>query len=75
MDTVRVLNLETGKIGHISRRLFEHPVFNPGTLVEADPEQKPYVQGMFKSRLTEPAIDPATVEPTEPETPEEEEDE
>lgn len=74
MDTVRVLNQATGKVGVISRRLFDSPVFNPGILVEVPLEQKPYAPGMFKSRLTEPAIDPVTVEPIEAETPEEEEE-
>ena len=63
-DTVEVLNQETGERGRISRRLFEHPYFNQGVLVEVDASQKPYVPGMFKSRLTEPAVDPATEEDT-----------
>lgn len=68
-ETVEVLNQETGERGRISRRLFNHPYFNRGVLVEVDRSQKPYVPGMFKSRLTEPAIDPATVEESEEDAP------
>ena len=67
---VEVLNQETGERGRIRRRLFDNPAINNGVLVEVDPSQKPYVTEMFKSRLTEPAVDPATVEDAEDETPE-----
>ena len=69
-DMVEVLNQETGERGRIRRRLFDNPAINNGVLVEVDPSQKPYVADLFKSRLTEPAVDPATVEDDEDETPE-----
>ena len=67
---VEVLNQETGERGRIRRRLFDNPAINNGVLVEVDPSQKPYAAELFKSRLTEPAVDPATVEDDEDETPE-----
>lgn len=67
---VEVLNQETGERGRIRRRLFENPAINNGILVEVDPSQKPYVAELFKSRLTEPAVDPVAVEDDEDETPE-----
>lgn len=67
-ETVHFLNSENGQRGKLPRYLFENPDFNDGRLVEVDPHQKPYVAELFKSRLTEPAIDPATVdEDPEPE--------
>ena len=74
---VEVLNQETGERGRIRRRLFDNPAINNGVLVEVDPSQKPYVTEMFKSRLTEPAVDPANdpdAPDEEPDSPEEEED-
>ena len=74
---VEVLNQETGERGRIRRRLFDNPAINNGILVEVDPSQKPYVTEMFKSRLTEPAVDPADdpdAPDEEPDSPEEEED-
>lgn len=50
-ELVNVLNLETGERGLIRRRLFESPVFNPDILVEVDPEQKPYVSELYKSKV------------------------
>ena len=72
---VEVLNQETGERGRIRRRLFDSPKINNGVLVEVPASQKPYVAELFKSRLTEPAIDPATdkAPETEPEPSEEEE--
>ena len=67
-DMVEVLNQDTGERGRIRRRLFDNPAINNGVLVEVDPSQKPYVADLFKSRLTEPAVDPATVEDETPET-------
>lgn len=67
---VEVLNQETGERGRIRRRLFDNPAINNGILVEVDPSQKPYAAELFKSRLTEPAVDPATVEDDEDDTPE-----
>ena len=67
---VEVLNQETGERGRIRRRLFDNPAINNGVLVEVDPSQKPYAAELFKSRLTEPAVDPATVEDDEDDTPE-----
>ena len=48
---VEVLNLKTGQRGKIRRSLFEHPIFNPGILVEVDPAQKPYVEELYKSKF------------------------
>ena len=74
---VEVLNQETGERGRIRRRLFDNPAINNGVLVEVDPSQKPYAVDLFKSRLTEPAVDPADdpdAPDEEPDSPEEEED-
>ena len=74
---VEVLNLNTGKRGTIPRRQFNNPAINNGILVEVDPSQKPYAAELFKSRLTEPAVDPANdpdAPDEEPDSPEEEED-
>ena len=65
-DMVEVLNLETGARGKVRRSILEHEYFNPGILVEVDPTQKPYEPEMYKSRLTEPAVDPVTVEDPAP---------
>ena len=76
-DMVEVLNQETGERGRIRRRLFDNPAINNGVLVEVDPSQKPYAAELFKSRLTEPAVDPADdpdAPDEEPDSPEEEED-
>lgn len=62
---VTARNLETGQTGKIPRRFFEHPVLNPGVLEEVEPGTKSYHPAMYRSRLTEPAIDPATVEEDE----------
>ena len=73
---VEVLNQETGERGR-RRRLFDNPAINNGVLVEVDPSQKPYVVDLFKSRLIEPAEDPANdpdAPDEEPDSPEEEED-
>ena len=61
VELVRVRNLETGAIGHIARSLFENPKINNGILVEVDDTAKPYVPGMYKSKM------PAPVEETEDE--------
>ena len=50
-ELVHVLNLETGETGDIPRKWFEHEIINPGVLVEVDPEQKPYVQELWKSKV------------------------
>lgn len=49
-DLVNVLNPERGTVGKISRRLFEHPVFNPGTLVEVEEGTKPYAPELYKPK-------------------------
>lgn len=56
-EMVEVLNLLTGERGQIRRRLFESPVFNDGILEEVDPEQKPYVPELFKSRVEVDTLD------------------
>lgn len=62
MKMIRVFNTETGQVGMIAEHLFKSPVFNKnGLLVPATEDQKPYVPGMYRSRLVEPAIDPAGV--------------
>lgn len=60
MNTVRVFNVETGQLGSISRTLFEHPVFNPGILIEAEPGQKPYVPELYRPKTD--VIDAAEAE-------------
>lgn len=52
-DIVEVMNLDTGERGKIRRKHFENPRINDGILVEVDPEQKPYVSELYKSRLPE----------------------
>lgn len=51
MELISVFNLDTGKVGTIRRDWFEHPVINPGILVEAEPGQKSYAPELYKSRL------------------------
>jgi hypothetical protein len=51
IETVDVLNLETGERGLIRRDWFENAAINNGILVEVDPEQKPYVADLFKSKV------------------------
>lgn len=51
IEIVEVLNLETGARGRIRRDWFENPVINANILVEVDEDQKPYVDGLYKSRL------------------------
>lgn len=75
IEIVNVMNQETGEVGKIRRDWFENPRINAGVLVEVDPDQKPYAPELFRSRLTEPAIDPTTVEDDETEDPDKEEDE
>lgn len=56
-ETVKVRNLHTGQVGVIPRAFYEHPVINPGVLEEVEPDAKSYVPSMYRSRLTEPAVD------------------
>lgn len=58
-EQITVLNKITGAVGRISRAWFENPAINNGILIEVDDDQKPYTPEMFKSRLKEPATDPA----------------
>lgn len=67
IEIVTVRNKETGDVGTIRRDWFENPVINAGVLEEVEADAKPYVTGMYRSRLTEPAIDPATIDPDEDE--------
>lgn len=67
IETVTVRNKETGAVGTIRRDWFENPVINAGVLEEVEADAKPYVTGMYRSRLTEPAIDPATIDHDEDE--------
>lgn len=62
-DTITALNQATGRVGPISRAIFEHPVLNPGTLVEVEPGTKSYLPEMFRSRIKEPATDPVEETP------------
>ena len=73
-DTVNAMNTLTGKVGKVSRRIFEHPVFNPGTLIEIKPGVKRNPPKRSRSRVKEPAVDPVVdvVESEEIETTSEE---
>lgn len=51
IETVDVLNLETGERGLIRRDWFENEKINNGILVEVDPDQKPYVADLFKAKV------------------------
>lgn len=50
-DIVHVRNIHTGQVGTIRRRLFEHPYFNRGILIEVDADAKPYVPALYSSKL------------------------
>lgn len=52
-ETVRVLNTQTGKVGTVPRRIFEHPVLSGGSLVEVEHDQKPYVSELYRPRTVE----------------------
>ena len=47
-DYVNVLNVNTGKVGRIRRKLFDNPTFNSGVLVEVQPGTKPYNSALYK---------------------------
>lgn len=69
METIRVFNQETGKVGYIARHLFDSPFFNRnGILIPAEEGQKPYADGLFKTRLKEPAVDPVDETESEEDT-------
>jgi hypothetical protein len=60
IEWVEVLNEDTGKRGRISRGHLENPaIVKPGLLTEVDPDQKPYLPEMFKSRVEEPETEEA----------------
>lgn len=67
IEIVTVRNKETGDVGTIRRDWFDNPVINAGVLEEVEADAKPYVTGMYRSRLTEPAIDPAAIDHDEDE--------
>lgn len=66
-NLVRVRNIHTGKIGRVSRAVFENPRLNPGILVEVDDTAKPYLTGFYTSKYNLPKVEAVEVEiPEEP---------
>lgn len=49
-DLVHVLNTQTGRVGDVRRRIFEHKVFNPGILVEVSDNAKPYIPELYRPK-------------------------
>lgn len=56
-NLVRVRNIHTGKIGRVSRAVYENPRLNPGILVEVDDTAKPYLTGFYTSKYNPPKVD------------------
>lgn len=54
---VTVINVKTGKVNTIPRRIYEHPVFNQGQLVEVVPDTKPYVAELYKPTTAEEFVE------------------
>lgn len=50
-DMITVRNLETGEVGLIPRRWYNHAVINPGILEEVEPGSKSMWEGMWRSRV------------------------
>lgn len=64
-DMIPVRNLETGEVGLIPRRWYEHSVINPGILEEVEPGTKSMWEGMWRSRVTPLSIEAPTPEAQE----------
>lgn len=54
-DTVFVTNTHTGQTGHIRRKLFNSPVFNPKgqLLVEVKDDTKPFIAETYKPKTVD----------------------
>ena len=65
MEFVEVRNKHNGQRGTIRRDWFENPAINAGILEEVEPDQKPYVRELYRSRM-EPTHVPGRPEIPEP---------
>lgn len=52
-ETVRVINTQTGRVGSVPRRVFEHPVLSGGSLAEVTHDTKPYSPVLYRGRTPE----------------------
>lgn len=53
IEIVPVRNVETGEVGTIRRDWLDNEaIVKPGILVEVDPDAKPYVPELYKSKVT-----------------------
>lgn len=70
-DIVHVRNTKTGKVGTVTRAIFDHPVFNKDVLVEVEAGAKPVAEGLNRSqtateyRASHPKPTPDTVDSTD----------